>query len=383
MRMLLIAGACWLAMVSPAVAVDIAWVSFHEGDDMPSTAAMDIGFTEAPDVGYTDVLAGAGHTVTRFLTTDTPDTATLNTFDLVIISRSVNSGNYELDAETAAWNGDIHVPTILMGGYVLRNVRLGYTTGGTIPDTGGAINLQVTDSNHPIFDGIALTGNVTTDAFTTGLVSLPVGSLATQRGISVNTDPVAGGGTVLATVAGTTDPAAGGMIVGEWEAGSIMGTTPADILGGHRVVFLSGSREHAATTDPPAPSTSEIAGIFDLTPTGQQMFLNAVDYAASLGPSTPGDVDGDGDADIDDYIIIRNNFNGTGKTRAEGDVVADGEVNFADFRYWKNNRTAGAGSISDAELLAGLGQAVPEPGSIALALAGAVAMLAWSRRRES
>ena len=50
-----------------------------------------------------------------------------------------------------------------------------------------------------------------------------------------------------------------------------MGTTPADILGGHRLVFLTGSREHASLT-------SEGAGVYDLTPDGAQMFLNAVNY---------------------------------------------------------------------------------------------------------
>jgi hypothetical protein len=378
-----LAAACMLSAAVPANAVDIAWVSFHPADNMPSSGATaaDIAFTTAPDKGYTDVLTAAGHNVTRFVTSDNPDENVLNTFDLVIISRSVNSGHYELDAETKDWNTNIGAPTMIMGGYVLRNIRLGYTTGGTIPDTGGAINLQVNNTAHPIFAGIPLTGNVTTNTYTSGLPQMTTGSMSVQRGISVNTDPVTGNGTVLATVAGTTDPAAGGMIVGEWQPGAIMGTTPADILGGHRVVFLSGSREHAATTTPVAPSSSEIAGMFDLSPTGQQMFLNAVSYTAGRGFVVAGDVNRNGVTDINDYNIIRDNFLGTGKTRAQGDLIGDGTVNFADFRYWKNNRTAGAAGseLGDAELLAGLG--VPEPGSLALVLLGALAWLSSSRRR--
>jgi hypothetical protein len=104
-----------------------------------------------------------------------------------------------------------------------------------------------------------------------------------------------------------------------------------------------------------------------------------VAVSTPVGPIVAGDVNGSGVADINDYIIIRNNFFGTGRTRAQGDLTSDGVVNFADFRNWKDNRTAGSGSSTDDELFAGLG--VPEPGSLALALFGALAWLAASRRR--
>ncbi len=232
--------------------------------------------TVAPDKAYTDLLTANGHTVTRFLTTDTPDTALLNTFDLVIIGRSVNSGNYELDAETAAWNG-ITAPMMVTGGYVLRNNRLGFTTGTTIPDTAASVRLNVANPSHPIFAGISLDGSNTMVNDYAGIVTF---SGSVQRGISVNTNPIAGGGTILATVGTTGDPALGGMIVGEWPAGSVMGNSPPDTLGGHRLVFLTGSRESSTA------GTSEVAGLFDLTPDGQTMFLNAVNYMAVPEPGT-------------------------------------------------------------------------------------------------
>jgi hypothetical protein len=380
-----------------ASALDIAWMTFHSADNMPSagagTGTGGQGFTTAPDKGYTDVLTAAGHNVTRVVTSDSPDINALNGFDLVIIGRSVNSGNYETDTETENWNSKIHVPVLVMNGYVMRNVRLGFTTGGTIPDTGGtptdtipdAINLQVNSPSHPIFAGVSISGGVTTNPYTTGLVTMPVGTMTTQRGISVNTDAVAGNGTVLATVAGMSDPAAGGTIIAEWQPGALMGTTPTDVLEGHRVVFLSGSREHAAVDNPaPQPdltTSSEISGMYDLTATGQQMFLNAVNYTAGLGFVVPGDVNRNGVTDIGDYNIIRDNFLATNRTRAQGDLIDDNVVNLVDFRYWKNNRTPGAAGseLSDEALLAGLG--VPEPGSLALILFGAFAWLAASRRR--
>ena len=264
-----------LALTIPSAnAANIYWISFHPDENTPSAGALAAGFVQAPDAGYTQLLQNNGHTVNRVVTSGTPDLAVLNSADLVIISRSVPSGDYETDAETAAWNS-ITAPTMILGGYILRNNRLGYTTGTTIPDSVGTVTLTLTNPSHPIFDGIPVgASNNMATPFATSLSYDGV----VQRGISVNTDPVAGGGTVLATVATEGDPTFGGMIIGEWEAGSVMGTAPADILGGHRMVFLTGSRENVIT--------SEAAGIYDLAPDGARLFLNAVDYMAVPEPST-------------------------------------------------------------------------------------------------
>jgi len=269
-----LAGA--LLLVSTSQAADIYWVTFHPADDTPSANAATAGFTLAPDVGYTDMLRAAGHNVTRVVSSGTPNTALLNAADLVIISRSVPSGDYELDAETLAWNS-ITAPMMIVNGYVLRSTRLGYTTGATMVDTTNSVNMLVEDPNHPIFAGISLAlDNTTVDPYA-NVVTLPFTNVL-QRGVSVNTDALAGGGVVLARIGTAADPTYTGMVIGEWQAGAVMGTVPADTLGGHRLVFLTGSREQGIT--------SEGAGIFDLTPTGSQMFLNAVDYMAIPEPST-------------------------------------------------------------------------------------------------
>lgn len=253
-------------------AANIAWVSFHPGDASPSANAATAGFTMAPDIGYTDLLAAHGHTVTRVVTSATPDAATLNSFDLVIIGRSVPSANYQ-NAGATAWNS-ITAPAIVMGGYVMRNSRMGYTTGGTIPDTTADISLTASDRNHPIFAGVPLDESGTMINSFAGIVSF---NSITQRGVSVNTDPVAGGGTVLASISAAGSPA-GGLIIGEWPAGATMGNATADILGGRRLVFLSGSRENSIT--------SEGSGIYDLSGDGARMFANAVNYMAVPEPST-------------------------------------------------------------------------------------------------
>lgn len=263
-----------LVSAASTQATNVLWVTFHPADDTPSANAAAAGFTAAADAGYTQLLESNGYNVTRVVTSSTPDATVLNAADLVIVSRSVPSGDYS-GAGAQAWNS-ITAPMIVMGGYVLRNSRMGYTTGSTIPDTAGAIQLSVNDPNHPVFSGISLDSN--------NLTVNPYAEIASfngtaQRGISVNTDPVAGNGTVLATVGTASDPAAGGMIIGEWQAGATMGDGTADTLAGHRLVFLSGSREASGLT-------SEGAGIYDLTDDGSKMFLNAVQYMAVPEPST-------------------------------------------------------------------------------------------------
>ncbi|HUF61866.1 MAG TPA: PEP-CTERM sorting domain-containing protein [Verrucomicrobiales bacterium] len=263
-----------LTLALPLNAANIAWVSFHSADDEPSTAAADAGFAEAPDAGYTQLLRDNGHSVSRIVTSATPNAGALNGYDLIIVSRSVPSGNYQ-NAGATAWNS-ITAPMMVMSGYTIRNSRMGFTTGGTIPDTAVSVKLTAQVPSHPLFAGIPLdVGGLMVNDFA-NIVSF-MGT--TQRGISVNTDPLAGGGTLLATVGTPGDPATGGMVIGEWAAGATMGNGTADILAGPRLVFLSGSREHNGLT-------SEGAGIFDLTGDGAQLFLNAVNYIAVPEPSS-------------------------------------------------------------------------------------------------
>ena len=277
---LLDAAVEWASGIAPQTSkpasANIAFISFHSADDTPTDAAAAVGFTQAADAAYTELLSANGHSVTRVVTSGNPDTAFLNVFDLVIISRSVPSGDYQDAPEAGAWNS-VTAPTMILGGYVLRSSRLGFTEGTTMVDTIGPVNLTVNDPSHPIFADIAL------DAANT-MVN-PYGDVLSfggilQRGVSVNNDPLAAGGTVLATIATPDDPTVGGTVIGEWQAGGIMANGSADTLGGHRLVFLTGSREQ--------DFTSQGAGIFDLSADGTQMFLNAVNYMAGTEPGPAG-----------------------------------------------------------------------------------------------
>src|SRR5688500_11452720 len=131
-------------LVSRSEAANIAWVKFHAEENAPSQGALDNGFTAAtgaPDIVYTQLLSAAGHAVTRFVTVNNVQNTTLgadlNAFDLIIIGRSVDSGHYQDDAETAVWNTTITKPMIMMSGYINRNSRLGFMDAEGIPDTSG------------------------------------------------------------------------------------------------------------------------------------------------------------------------------------------------------------------------------------------------------
>jgi hypothetical protein len=252
---------------------------------MPSADAATAGYTEAPDEGFTDLLSGAGHTVTRFISINDPDMdanvpaqngassadylAALNSMDVVIVGRSVDSGHYQ--QETNWWNTQVTAPVMLMSGYVLRSNRLNYTTGNEIPDITGPTSLEAVQPGHPIFDGIALNGSNET-----GTILDVVDNGTVQRGTSINTDPIVAGGSLIARITGddadpTTPP--GGTVIAEWAAGATLGN--GDVTGGRRLAFISGSREMDGIS-------SQTAGILDLSADGQAMFLNAVDYLATI-----------------------------------------------------------------------------------------------------
>jgi hypothetical protein len=206
------------------------------------------------------------------------------------------------------------------------------------------------------------------------VVNNAVLSNVTQRGISVNglampIDASGAGGTLLATVA-PGGSQAGNLVVAEWAPGTtITKDTGAQSLINTRMVFLSGSREHAAAA--PITTSSQVAGIFDLAPAGQTLFRNAVAYLTD-GVPTPGDVDGDDDVDMVDFAAIQNRFQQSATMRSQGDLNADGVVDFKDFRQWKDNfPTPGAPTA-----------AVPEPAAASLALL-ATAIGAAIRRRAA
>ncbi|MCA9199713.1 MAG: PEP-CTERM sorting domain-containing protein [Planctomycetales bacterium] len=256
---------CVLGTALSANAADITWVSFHD-TDAASAAAAGAGLTNAADIGYTDLLSANGHSVSRFLTHEplsADDINVLNASDLVIISRSVNSGHYEPSAD---WNTQVTSPVMVMSGYLMRNSRLNLTDGGTMVDTAGPLTLQADDPSHPVFAGISLSGANMANPF----ADVVTENGALQRGISVNMNSLAGGSLIASSTESAT---VGGPVIAEWATGTAVNN--GEVLAGPRMIFMSGSREADGVT-------SETAGFFDLSADGSTMFLNAVDYMTAV-----------------------------------------------------------------------------------------------------
>jgi hypothetical protein len=101
------------------------------------------------------------------------------------------------------------------------------------------------------------------------------------------------------------------------------------------------------------------------------------DTAGTYNFGPPGDGNGDGAVDINDYLAIRANSFTRVFLGKSGDVDDNGFVDFADFHAWK---TAFPGGPAAAEAaIAGLG--TPEPGSVAITATG-LSVFALLRRRR-
>ena len=201
---------------------------------------------------YQDLLASLGYDVIEMLVTDPTgeEQAVLNAADLVVISRKTNSGAYNNET----WDTTITAPAMLMSPYPARSSRWQWLEGTSIvahvPD---AINVD--DSSHPIFDGLDTAGSVTASWH----MSVP----GTAETTSFNGDPVANGGSLIASAAGPAGEEL--LVVAEWPANTV--------AAGRRLLFSSGALEASGDGVPDY-------GEYDLTSVGEAAFINAIKYLA-------------------------------------------------------------------------------------------------------
>jgi hypothetical protein len=100
----------------------------------------------------------------------------------------------------------------------------------------------------------------------------------------------------------------------------------------------------------------------------------------TAGPAVfamPGDVNHDGEVDLEDFYVISDNLSATGASWSDGDLNSDGVVNYGDFHIWKLIYEAGVGGGANSA------SQVPEPSAWLLLLLGTVSLprrcARWSR----
>ena len=255
------------------------------------------------DAGFITLLEDQGHTVEaevgKYNNLDATGAAALNAFDLVIISRSTNSGNF--DASLADIWATVTKPVLNLSSYVARSSRLQFFNSANQDEAGGT---KIVSQNpaHPIFTGITLESDNS------------VAVTATNLHVIVSNDP--GNGTLL----GLTEDGSNATIA-EWDANT------AAYTGG--TVFPSKRMFLAAT-----------GGGFGYNDEGSQLFLNCVEYIISGsvvgGGGTTGPVTGLGfytERDITDMLAAENPASNSGNFNITyvADAAEGSEAIYANF----------------------------------------------------
>lgn len=202
------------------------------------------------DQTWVDLLEANGYAVNKdFMNQegrnlDDAKIAALNAADLVIISRNTDSGSYDNGDAVAQWNA-ITTPILMQVMHISRSSRWKWLDTTNTNDT--MVNMQVVEPGHPIFQGVTLDANNEMAAIL---------SLTT---LTNHTDP--GNGTLLAK-----RPDNDGLWIVEWATGQEFYPGSGQIAGGPRMLLSSGQTQGG--TD----------GLYNLTPDGETVFLNAVAY---------------------------------------------------------------------------------------------------------
>jgi hypothetical protein len=147
-------------------------------------------------------------------------------------------------------------------------------------------------------------------------------------------------------------------------------TTLVAFPGGINSVGIGAMRRSAGFIDKYFGGVDDV-WIFNEALIGSQILFMKNNPGAAPPLIRAGDVNLDGLVNGADLQIIANNFFDTGAPRGDGDLNADGVVDFDDFRIWKTDSPA---------LVAGGSAVVPEPASAVMA-AGSLAALMFAAAR--
>ena len=171
-----------LFLITPVHAATIVWVSEW------LTNPQGLSF----DHEWIDLLEADGHTVIAdttidHMTLDAAKLATLEDADLIIVSRTTNSGNYIDGDEETQWNS-IETPLILFNAYLTRSSRWQWINSTAINEYQAEAMMSVVDASHQVFTGVTPVN---------GQIDMIDGSVNTGQVTFLNTSDV-GNGTLIA-----------------------------------------------------------------------------------------------------------------------------------------------------------------------------------------
>ncbi len=309
------------------------------------TIALITDFTDPASGAIADtleLLQSAGHTVTVVgtgtvngsLTTaynGGPQTKAqfLETFDVVLISRTCGSANF---TDAAGWSA-LNTGIVNANAYAARaGDRLGWFGAAQLNAAANNPDTTIVDAAHPIFEGVTITdgsANLFTDPFIGEQWSSMQGSIGT--------------GTVLARAVSNAEA----IPIAVWNPGN---TFANGIVVPKRRVFFS-------LTGYNNPAATQLANTNGLTAAGDAAFLNAITWAAfdeqipdSDNDGLPdaweeanfGDItlyDGDDDPDGDGFKNIEEYEAGSNPNNADsvpGDIDGDGLLDEDEIAFFGN-----------------------------------------------
>jgi hypothetical protein len=260
--------------------------------------------------------------------------------------------------------------------------------------SGGPSSIDLLNGKAPT----ASVGNFTLEA-STGVSALTNGSVQTAYGTGGAESPhaayaTAGAGSSVTYALGGVYNLSSIVIYGGWNDGgrdaqhyNILTSTDAGL---NFTLLTTFDNSPGQTTPVPVPVSQRVAFTEDVLPNLALNVTNIkVEFLAVENGYTgyaeidvfgtqlfaPGDANRNGVVDINDFVVISNNFSKVPSSPGlDGDIVVDNIVDVLDFRLWKNSVSAEVAALA-------AGFAVPEPS--AMLLSGlALAVITAVRRRS-
>lgn len=205
----------------------------------------------------------------------------------------------------------------------------------------GRNDLDFTDATAPYQNSLN-TASITNGAIQLIIIATNGDGLQTTvtRNVTVNNTVTPPPDTTKPTAA-ISSPTNGATVSGA--SLSVTATATDNVAVANVRLYLDGALYLTDTTSPYAftvNTTSMTAGthqlyaiVTDTSNNTQQSTTISFTYQSQK----PGDVDGDGDVDLQDFFTLRSNYGQSGRTRAQGDLSGNGTVDLEDFFILRQN----------------------------------------------